>query len=561
MPDLGNLSLSAALTLTRCPNIKPVIDPTDITSSLLCDDSVKSLPTASIWGQGFQCSFPNDDEVGRGCGSRVSSQSGDALDRSKRHYGGKNLEDHVKSWVRRKQESGVPESRCSFPFLEGARKMVEKECLCCRRYIFPGEEVECSIRGCGGVYHAICAKESLGFSGHRKFKCPQHECFICKQRLHWKCIRCTIASHDKCAPWPDKVMHLNNQPGKAICWRHPTDWRVDLKHAVTTNDIEEVFCRLPLPYVDEEFKIDITWKDMEKKMEPPPYTHIRRNIYLVKKKRDSGVADGIGCTNCKSECSDDCVCRVQCISCSKACHCRDTCTNRPFRKEKKIKIVKTEYCGWGVEAAESIGKGEFVIEYIGEVIDDALCEQRLWDMKYKGMKNFYMCEIRKDFTIDATFKGNASRFLNHSCDPNCSLEKWQVEGETRVGVFAARSIEVGEPLTYDYRFVQFGPEVKCHCGASNCQRFLGSKKRITAMDLFWGTKRRRTSAARITDSISLPLHLILPPVLLTLHLQLIPSSKVHKLQSDIPSIQGCGGADGGVRGGGRVGVSFHREWR
>lgn len=124
MPDLGNLSLSAALTLTRSPNIKPVIDPTDITSSLLCDDSVKSLPTGSIWGQGFQCSFPNDDEVGRGCGIRVSSQSGDALDRSKRHYGGKNLEDHVKSWVRRKQESGVPESRCSFPFLEGARKMV-----------------------------------------------------------------------------------------------------------------------------------------------------------------------------------------------------------------------------------------------------------------------------------------------------------------------------------------------------------------------------------------------------------------------------------------------------
>lgn len=60
------------------------------------------------------------------------------------------------------------------------------------------------------------------------------------------------------------------------------------------------------------------------------------------------------------------------------------------------------------------------------VIDDALCEKRLWDMKFRGMKNFYMCEVRKDFTIDATFKGNASRFLNHSCDPNCFLEKWLV---------------------------------------------------------------------------------------------------------------------------------------
>ncbi|THG20059.1 hypothetical protein TEA_025488 [Camellia sinensis var. sinensis] len=216
------------------------------------------------------------------------------------------------------------------------------------------------------------------------------------------------------------------------------------------------------------------------------------DVYLIKKKRNDVDAD-IGCTNCSStQCCEDCVCRVQCISCSKACRCSEMCTNRPFRKEKKIKIVKTEFCGWGVEAAESINKGDFVIEYIGEVIDDAMCEQRLWEMKYRGVKNFYMCEIRKDFTIDATFKGNSSRFLNHSCDPNCKLEKWQVEGETRVGVFAAQSIKIGEPLTYDYRFVQFGPEVKCHCGAPNCQDYLGTKRKIVKIDVCWGSKRKRT---------------------------------------------------------------------
>lgn len=267
------------------------------------------------------------------------------------------------------------------------------------------------------------------------------------------------------------------------------------QHAEATRDIEEVFCRLPLPYADEEFKIDLTWKDlMENKVGPPPYVHIKRNIYLVKKKRDNSD-DDIGCMSCSSECSENCVCRVQYISCSKACHCSETCNNRPFRKEKKIKIVKTEFCGWGVEAAEPINKGEFIIEYIGEVIDDALCEQRLWDMKYRGVQNFYMCEIRKDFTIDATFKGNFSRFLNHSCDPNCMLEKWQVEGETRVGVFAARSIKAGEPLTYDYRFVQFGPEVKCYCGASSCQGYLGTKRKIGKLELCWGSKRKRSSTA------------------------------------------------------------------
>lgn len=148
-----------------------------------------------------------------------------------------------------------------------------------------------------------------------------------------------------------------------------------------------------------------------------------------------------------------------------------------------------------MEAAEPLNKGDFIIEYIGEVIDDKLCEQRLWDMKYKGVQNFYMCEIRKDFTIDATFKGNSSRFLNHSCKPNCILEKWDVEGETRVGVFAAGSIRVGEPLTYDYRFVRFGPEVKCYCGAPNCQGYLGTKRKIAKLNIGWGAKRKRTSTA------------------------------------------------------------------
>ncbi|TVU29294.1 hypothetical protein EJB05_20854 [Eragrostis curvula] len=142
-----------------------------------------------------------------------------------------------------------------------------------------------------------------------------------------------------------------------------------------------------------------------------------------------------------------------------------------------ILVVKmiTNRCGWGAVALEPLEKGDFVIEYVGEVIDDATCEQRLWDMKLRGDKNFYMCEISKDFTIDATFKGNISRFLNHSCEPNCKLEKWQVDGETRVGVFASRSINVGEPLTYDYRFVHFGRKVKCRCGALNCQGYLGSQ--------------------------------------------------------------------------------------
>ncbi|WMV36417.1 hypothetical protein MTR67_029802 [Solanum verrucosum] len=366
----------------------------------------------------------------------------------------KSLDEFVKDWVERKVNAGVDKRNCVLPFLIHAPKSVE--CSVCQGLIFPGDEVECSVRDCMGVFHLECAKERLGLSSPKMFKCPQHE--------------------------------------------------------ILTN--------LPVPYVEEEFKIDMNWKDMiDNRSEPPPYVHIKRrkvvlcrkpltdlDAYLIKKKRDGVIAD-IGCTNCKStECLDNCVCSVV--------HCLidllEICSLYTFFSLSSmldnfsgngvpVAAMKTELCGWGVVASESINKGDFIIEYIGEVIDDALCEKRLWDMKYKGVQNFYMCELRKDFTIDATFKGNLSRFLNHSCDPNCKLEKWQVEGETRIGVFAARFIEVGEPLTYDYRFVLFGSEVKCHCGASNCQGYLGSKKKITSkLDISWGSKRKRTSTSCLT---------------------------------------------------------------
>ncbi|XP_020523670.1 histone-lysine N-methyltransferase ASHR3 [Amborella trichopoda] len=406
----------------------------------------------------------------------------------------KSFEELFRAWVEKKVKSGVPESECNFPFLVHAPRMVE--CRICCTQIVAGKELLCSVRGCQQVFHLVCVKQRYGNHKCKDFKCPQHACFICKQKGYWRCMRCTIAVHSKCAPWPQNVIYPVNNSRQVICWRHPEDWRLESKHADPTSDIKEAFCRLPVPYNDVEFDIDIIRKDvLENKMEPTPYVHIKRNLYLIKKKRDTVDSDS-GCTNCNSNdlCVEDCVCRVQSISCSKACSCSELCTNRPFRKEKKLKIVKTQYCGWGVEAAEPIKEGTFVIEYIGEVIDDSLCEQRLWDMKRRGDVNFYMCEIKKDFTIDATFKGNASRFLNHSCNPNCKLEKWQADGETRVGVFAFKNVEVGEPLTYDYRFVHFGPKVKCCCGAANCQGYLGSSKKSDKeiVQCQWKSKRKRS---------------------------------------------------------------------
>ncbi|KAJ4787943.1 histone-lysine N-methyltransferase [Rhynchospora pubera] len=207
------------------------------------------------------------------------------------------------------------------------------------------------------------------------------------------------------------------------------------------------------------------------------YIAIKRNIYLTKRRPED---DGIFCAceppnGSSTSCDGDCHCTMLFSCCSGNCKCNGTCANKPFqlRPIKKLKVVKTEKCGFGLVAEEDIKQGEFVIEYVGEVIDDKTCEERLWRMKRRGATNFYLCEVNSNMVIDATYKGNKSRFINHSCDPNTEMQKWRVEGETRVGIFALRDIKKGEDVTYDYMFVQFGADQDCHCGSLHCKEKLG----------------------------------------------------------------------------------------
>ncbi|XP_052117945.1 histone-lysine N-methyltransferase ASHH3 isoform X3 [Arachis duranensis] len=229
-----------------------------------------------------------------------------------------------------------------------------------------------------------------------------------------------------------------------------------------------------------EEPVDFELPDSFTKNKPVQYRSIKRNIYTSKKFKRR-FDDGIFCSCTPSPespnvCGIDCHCGVLLSCCSSACKCGSSCLNKPFqhRRVKKMKLVQTEKCGSGIVAAEDIKLGEFVIEYVGEVIDDKTCEERLWNMKHRGDSNFYLCEINRDTVIDATYKGNKSRYINHSCCPNTEMQKWIADGETRIAIFATRDIQKGEQLTYDYRrFVQFGADQECHCGAVACRRKLG----------------------------------------------------------------------------------------
>lgn len=96
------------------------------------------------------------------------------------------------------------------------------------------------------------------------------------------------------------------------------------------------------------------------------------------------------------------------------------------------------------------------MEYVGEVLDSEQFYKRAQAYSDENNLHHYFMSLKGDTVIDATLKGNISRFINHSCEPNAETQKWTVNGELRIGFFSKRDIRAGEEITFDYQFQRFG---------------------------------------------------------------------------------------------------------
>lgn len=94
----------------------------------------------------------------------------------------------------------------------------------------------------------------------------------------------------------------------------------------------------------------------------------------------------------------------------------------------------------------------------------------------EGIKHFYFMSLSRNEFVDATKKGGLGRFCNHSCNPNCFVEKWTVGDKFRLGIFALGKIRAGEELTFNYNVDRYGADPQpCYCGEPNCAGYIGGK--------------------------------------------------------------------------------------
>ncbi|WP_188706977.1 SET domain-containing protein [Polaromonas eurypsychrophila] len=145
---------------------------------------------------------------------------------------------------------------------------------------------------------------------------------------------------------------------------------------------------------------------------------------------------------------------------------------------RRIQTRTSDVHGKGVFAVQDLTEGETLIEYIGEIINwkEAL---RRHPHDPKDANHTFYFHIDKDHVIDAKYGGNSSRWINHSCKPNCEAD----EQDGRVFIKALRNIAAGQELFYDYGLIIDAPytrkllaEYPCWCGAKQCRGTLLAPK-------------------------------------------------------------------------------------
>lgn len=141
-------------------------------------------------------------------------------------------------------------------------------------------------------------------------------------------------------------------------------------------------------------------------------------------------------------------------------------------EQQPFVVKRSRIAGKGAFATRDIAKGERIIEYVGERVSHAVADDRYDDDSVDAHHTF-LFNVNRSVIIDAYFGGNDSRFINHSCEPNCESE---IE-RGRVFIDAIKRINKGDELTYDYAYGRDGTETLedeadlyvCRCGRKKCR--------------------------------------------------------------------------------------------
>ncbi|KAF4556241.1 Histone-lysine N-methyltransferase-like protein 4 [Elsinoe fawcettii] len=270
---------------------------------------------------------------------------------------------------------------------------------------------------------------------------------------------------------------------------------------------------------EADFKLPYdVFAPLRKKENPKDWKKLSRNIFtqsakevwrVEKLERSICLCTPPAPGSDEKGCDEDCLNRLMLYECddNNCALSAEQCTNRAFADLAKrvkngnpfdigVEIIKTKDCGHGLRANRPFAPDQIIIEYCGEVISTRESDRRMHEV-YKEKDAYYLMTFDQGMIIDAT-KGNIARFVNHSCAPNCIMQKRVIHGEPRMALFAGKNgIMTGEELTYDYNFDNFSAlhVMECRCGAPLCRGKLERRDAKKEMTMLKDFKRKAEEEA------------------------------------------------------------------
>lgn len=176
------------------------------------------------------------------------------------------------------------------------------------------------------------------------------------------------------------------------------------------------------------------------------------------------------------------------LECNVLCRCGESCANRETQQglQFQLQVCQVPGKGWGLFTQENIPSGRFVCEYAGEVLGPEEVCRRIQAQDPEA--NNYIIAVREhlhsgrilETFIDPTYVGNIGRFLNHSCLPNLVMVPVRTHSMVpRLALFAARDIQAGEELCYDYSGMAFNftPNTEVHSRSSQGKERVRSQRK------------------------------------------------------------------------------------
>lgn len=219
---------------------------------------------------------------------------------------------------------------------------------------------------------------------------------------------------------------------------------------------------------------------------------------------DNGGGGAGYLVECGSRCQ--CNCKRETDNGSETEATNSKCENRlvQFGPSAGLQIQLFAAKGYGLASTKPLHKGQFICEYAGEVIgekeamerrrrvanadtdtdaDDGQYRYANANANYIFTLNEYVGDRRISTIVDATCVANIGRYINHSCDPNCSVIPVRVDSLVpRLCIFSLKDIAIGEEITYKYgdslphnslpENVTFGELTTCLCASDSCMKYL-----------------------------------------------------------------------------------------